>query len=159
MPMPLLNPSLRPSRAVHVLPLALRQQVIREQAWGRPFFFSVLFPSPVSRESTRANRERPRGPLSFSFPLTQYQRGTCCLPRCFLFFAENHGGPSELQKPAMDQNKIQGCVKTSLLGFENNSQNVLLLTPKLHCGVIFQPTIPKTRQECSNTTLYIIGFR
>ena len=36
-------------------------------------------------------------------------------------------------------------VKTFLLSFKNHSQNVLLLTPKLHCGTIFQPAIPETR--------------
>ena len=39
--------------------------------------------------------------------------------------------------------------------FANYYQNVLLTTPKLHCGKIFQPAIPKTWQECFFTTLNI----
>ena len=49
---------------------------------------------------------------------------------------------------------IQSCVNTFLLSSGNHSQNVTLLTPKMHHGAIFQPAIPKTwRQECFNTTL------
>ena len=47
---------------------------------------------------------------------------------------------------------VQSCVKTLLLSVENRTQNVPLPTPKLHYGAIFQPTIPKTWQECSYTT-------
>ena len=43
---------------------------------------------------------------------------------------------------------LQSCVKTFL------PQNVPLLTPKIHYGALFQPAIPKTRQECFYTTLY-----
>ena len=43
---------------------------------------------------------------------------------------------------------LQSCVKTFL------PQNVPLLTPKIHYGALFQPAIPKTRQECVYTTLY-----
>ena len=38
--------------------------------------------------------------------------------------------------------------------FKDHSDNALLPTPKMHYGVIFQPAIPKTRQECFYTTLY-----
>ena len=50
--------------------------------------------------------------------------------------------------------KVQSCVKTFLLSFENHSGSVPLPTPKLHYGSIFQPAIPKTWQECFYTTLY-----
>ena len=45
------------------------------------------------------------------------------------------------------------CVKTCVLSFENHSQNVPLLTTKLHYHTIFQPAIPKTWQECFYTTV------
>ena len=52
--------------------------------------------------------------------------------------------------------EIQSCVKTFLLSFENHSQHVLLPTPKLHYGAIFQPAIPETWQECFYTNLYTV---
>ena len=39
---------------------------------------------------------------------------------------------------------LQCCVKTFLLSFKNHSLAVLLPTPKLHYGVIFQPAVPET---------------
>ena len=46
-----------------------------------------------------------------------------------------------------------------MLSSENPSQNVPLLTPKLHYGEIFQPAIPKAWQDCFYQTLYLnIGF-
>ena len=54
-----------------------------------------------------------------------------------------------------DSEILQSCVKTFLLSSENCPQNVPLLTPKLHFGAIFQPSVPKTWQECFYTTLYI----
>ena len=58
---------------------------------------------------------------------------------------------------------VQGCVKTFLLSSENHPLYVPLPTPKLHYGAIFQPAIPETRQEYSNTTLsttnHVLSFR
>ena len=51
----------------------------------------------------------------------------------------------------MDTINLQSCVRTFKLSFKNHPQNVLLPTPKLHYGAIFQAA--KTWQECFYTTV------
>ena len=47
----------------------------------------------------------------------------------------------------MVEQHLQSCVKTFLLSFKDDSQNVPLPIPKLHYGAIFQQAFPKTCQE------------
>ena len=69
-----------------------------------------------------------------------------------------HGAP-----PFMNCNEILYCsicgwcvqswVKTFLLSSDNHHQYVPLLTPKMHFGTLFQPSIPETWQELFLSTL------
>ena len=69
--------------------------------------------------------------------------------------AERNHFVEELVKGSKEA--ITESFKTFLLSFENHSQNVPLPTQKIHYGAIFQPAIPKTRQECFYITLYLVA--